>query len=251
MSINEDRVPGRRRRWLGYFVGLVVLYFLIAYVILPRATEDYFRHHPSFDDNPRITQTGDGRPGDPLNVALIGTQEQVDAIMKAAAWVPAAAQGIRSDIKIAEGTILSRPDANAPVSNLYLFGRKEDFAFEQPVGDNPRQRNHVRFWKTEKTDEDGRPIWVGSASYDEKVEFSTTTIQITHRIFPDLDKERDHLFNDLKQTHDLAEEYFVDGFHKELKGKNGGGDPWYTDGRLLVGVIIPDIENKKADDEVQ
>jgi hypothetical protein len=26
-----------------------------------------------------------------------------------------------------------------------LFGRKEDLAFEQPVGDSPRQRHHVRF----------------------------------------------------------------------------------------------------------
>ena len=123
------------------------------------------------------------------------------------------------------------------MSNLFLFGRKEDLAFEQPVGDNPRQRNHVRFWKIDKSDDVGRPIWIGSASYDEGVEFRTTTLQITHRISPDLDKERDHLFADLKATGELAEEYTVDGFHKELKGKNGGGDPWYTDGDLSVGVI--------------
>jgi hypothetical protein len=217
------------------------IYFLVAYVILPRATKRYYRHHPSLDDNPRITQTGDGRPGDPLNVALIGTKEQVEAIMKAAGWVPAAAQGIRSDIKIAEGTVLSRPDANAPVSNLFLFGRREDLAFEQPVGGNPRQRNHVRFWKIDKSDDDGRPIWIGSASYDERVEFSDVTLQITHRISPDLDKERDHLFADLKATDDLAEQYTVDGFHKELEGRNGGGDRWYTDGDLFVGVIRADL----------
>ena len=125
------------------------------------ATKRYYRHHPSLDDNPKITQTSDGRPGDPLNVALIGTKEQVDAIMRTAKWDPAAALGILSDIKIAEGTVLSRPDANAPVSNLILFGRKEDLAFEQPVGGNPRQRNHVRFWKIDKADDDGRPIWIG------------------------------------------------------------------------------------------
>jgi hypothetical protein len=31
--------------------------------------------------------------------------------------------------------------------------------------------------------------------------------------------------------------YFVDGFHSELQGKNGGGDPWRTDGRLGVVVL--------------
>lgn len=234
--------PRRRKRMLYAILVVAVIYFLVAYVILPKATTHYYRHHPSLDDNPKITQTSDGRPGDPLNVALIGTKEQVDAIMKAAKWDPAASLGILSDIKIAEGTVLSRPDANAPVSNLMLFGRKEDLAFEQPVGGNPRQRNHVRFWKIDKADDDGRPIWIGSASYDERVEFSDVTLQITHRISPDLDKERDHLFADLKATGDLSEEYDVDNFHKELKGRNGGGDPWYTDGKLYVGVIDADLK---------
>jgi hypothetical protein len=66
---------------------------------------------------------------------------------------------------------------------------------------------------------------VGSASYDKKVELSDTTIQITHRISPNLDKERDHLIADLKRTSDPSEDYAIDGFHKELKGKNGGSDP--------------------------
>jgi hypothetical protein len=26
----------------------------------------------------------------------------------------------------------------------------------------------------------------------------------------------------------------MDGFHTDLQGKNGGGDPWQTDGRLAV-----------------
>jgi hypothetical protein len=232
----QVELPTRHGRWFYYLLGLVIGYFAIAYLVIPLSTSRYYRHHPSLDDNPRITKTGDGHPGDPLNVALIGTKEQVEAIMKAAGWVPATALGIRSDIKIAEDTVLKRQDAGAPVSNLFLFDRKEDLAFEQPVGGNPRQRNHVRFWKTERVD-DGRPVWIGSASYDERVEISRATIQVTHRIDADIDKERDHLFADLKQTGDLADQYAIDGFHKELEGRNGGGDPWRTDGRLFVGVI--------------
>ena len=47
----------------------------------------------------------------------------------------------------------------------------------------------------------------------------------------------DHLFDDLGQTGDLSEVYPVAGFHKTLEGRNGGGDPWHTDGDLYVGVI--------------
>jgi hypothetical protein len=236
-SVKQVEAPPKRMRWIYYSLGLAAIYFLTAYLIIPTLTGDYFKHHPSFDDNPRITQTGDGHPGDPLNVSLIGTQSQVEAIMQAAKWFPAAALGLKSDLRIAEDTVLSRPDVEAPVSNLFLFGRKEDLAFEQPVGDNPRQRNHVRFWKTDKVNDDGRPIWIGSASYDERVGLSHTTGQITHHISPDVDAERDHLFENLQQTGKLSEEYAVDGFHKQLEGRNGGGDRWHTDGALKVGVI--------------
>lgn len=221
-------------RWL---VILAACYLALAYVLLPFYWEAYARRRPSFDSDPRITITGDGHPGDPLNVAVVGLQAELTDIMKAARWYPAAALGLRSDLEIAGDTILSRPDVEAPVSSLYLFGRKEDLAFEQPVGDNPRQRHHVRFWKTERVSVDGRPIWIGAASYDQRVGLSHTTGQITHHIAGDVDAERDHLFADLQQTGRLADEYAIDNFHQRREGRNGGGDLWRTDGRLLVGVV--------------
>jgi hypothetical protein len=157
--------------------------------------------------------------------------------MQLARWHAAAALGLESDLKIAKDTLLSRPDDDAPVSSLYLFGRREDLAFEQPVGGSPRKRHHVRFWRTERIDKDGRPIWIGSASYDERVGLSHTTGQITHHIAADVDAERDHLFDDLKATERLTDFYAVDDFHATRQGRNGGGDPWHTDGRLFVGTI--------------
>lgn len=219
--------------------GLVSLYLLTAYVIMPAVWKRYVHKHPSLDDVPGITYTKSGIPGDPINVALIGTKEEMLAIMKAAGWTQAAALGLRSDLRIAEASVLNRPDPNAPVSSLYLFGRKEDLAFEQEVGDNPRHRHHVRFWQTDKTF-GNRPIWVGSAVYDEHVGISRTTGQVTHVTAPDVDKERDYLFQCLEKSGDLAEKFVVDGFHKVLEGKNGGGDPWRTDGKLYVGVIRSD-----------
>jgi hypothetical protein len=110
-----------------------------------------------------------------VNVALIGTELEVQTIMKLAQWYPAAALGLASDLRIAADSVLSRPDDSAPVSSLYLFGRKQDLAFEQPVGDNPRHRHHVRFWEMDKLSSDGRPIWIGSAVYDQRIGLSHTT----------------------------------------------------------------------------
>lgn len=225
-----------------FVICLLLLWLVMAYLLIPTGWRYYAEHHPALDASPRITQTSDHHPGDPLNVALVGTRDQLDAIMKASGWYPAAALSIKSDFQIAADTILSRPDVEAPVSSLYLFGRKEDAAFEQPVGDNPRHRHHVRFWKLEQPSQDGRPNWIGSAVYDEHVGFSRTTGQITHVTAADVDIERDYLFQCLEKSGDLASHDVVSGFHTQLAGRNGGGDPWRTDGDLYVGVIAEEFK---------
>jgi hypothetical protein len=233
--------PSKRSRLLKRIAAatalIMVIYLLLAYVLVPLGWMRYAHRHPTLDDIPTITMTGADIPGDPLNVALIGTKAEIMKIMVAAKYYPADPLTFHSCLEIAEATVLKRPYDDAPVSNLYLFGRKQDLAFEQPVGDDPRQRHHVRFWRTEDKDEDGRPVWVGSATYDKKVGLSHTTGQVTHHIAPDIDAERDHLFKDLRQTGDLADSYTIAGFQKKLEGRNGGGDPWHTDGDLYVGVI--------------
>jgi hypothetical protein len=216
---------------------LLLVYVVVTYLIVPALWRGYERRHPALDDLPGITLARGDLPGDPLNVALIGTETDVKKIMLAAKWYPADPLTLKSCLEMAEAAVLKRTYDDAPVSNLYLFGRKEDLAFEQPVGDNPRKRHHVRFWRSEKVDPDGRPVWVGSATYDERVGLSHTTGEVTHHIAADVDAERDHLFDDLKQTGDLGEVYIVEGFHKVREGRNGGGDPWHTDGNLWVGVI--------------
>jgi hypothetical protein len=139
-------------------------------------------------------------------------------------------------VRIAVDSVLRRPDDNAPVSNLYLFGRKQDLAFEQPVGGGPRQRHHVRFWRWDKLDE-GRSVWFGSATFDERVGLSYTTGQVTHHIGPDVDAERNRIANDLQKAGRVRSIEWKDDFHSRLEGRNGGGDPWRTDGRLAIVVL--------------
>lgn len=228
-----------KKRLIVGIIGMLLLWGILAYIIAPILWKTYSQRHPAMDDVPGITVTGSGIPGDPLNVSLIGSKTELMRIMVAAKWYPADPLSFKSCLEIAEATILKRPYDAAPVSSLYLFGRKEDFAFEQPVGNNPRERHHVRFWKTEKVDTDGRPIWIGSAVFDKHVGFSETTGQITHITGENVDSERDFLFQCLQMTGNLNEQYQIDGFHKVLSGRNGGGDPWKTDGCLFVGVIAP------------
>jgi hypothetical protein len=235
----SESLPNARRapRWrlfpFGAAVGIVA-YLLIAYVAMPAYWENVARRHPAIDEAPGVTVTGNKHPGDPLNVALVGSESQLKNSMEAAGWLPADPLSIKSDLKIAADTVLDRPYKKAPVSSLYLWGRKEDLAFEFPVGKSPGKRHHVRFWKSAQVDAAGRPAWFGSATYDERVGLSHTTGQVTHHISADVDAERDFLFAALKKAGGVKEVQVVEDFHKVRQGKNGGGDPWRTDGRLFI-----------------
>ncbi len=220
-------------RWAWIALGIIASYLLLAYVLLPQLGSEKAKHHPDLRDGARLTHTGSGIPGDPLNIALVGSEEEVIRALVAAGWRPANALSFESSVRIAVDTVFDKPDPNAPVSNLYLYGRKEDLAFEKPVGHSPRERHHVRLWRSKEMD-DGRPLWMGAATHDIGVELSSNTEEITHRISPDVDGERDLLLAELEKVHRVLSTRWIDGFHKELQGRNGGGDPWHTDGRLVV-----------------
>jgi hypothetical protein len=238
----HDHAP-RRHGWRSHLLkdvaAFAAIYLILAYVVAPVAWRTYVDRHPALDDLPGITHTASGIPGDPLNVAVVGSERELKTIMIAAKWYPADPLTLESCLEIAEATVLKRPYDDAPVSSLFYDGRKEDLAFEMPVGPDPRKRHHVRFWKTDRFAGDGRPSWIGSATYDERVGLSDTTGEVTHHIAPDVDAERDHLMETLKATGQVEEEYDLPNFHKVREGKNGGGDPWHTDGALDVAVLKP------------
>ena len=193
--------------------------------------------HPALARSPRHTTTAQGRQGDAINVAFIGTEEELHRMFAAAGWYAADPITLETSIRIAADVVVHKPYAHAPVSNLYVWERKQDAAFEQPVGDSPKQRHHVRFWCSREVDRQGEPLWLGAATYDERVELSRATGGVTHKIGPEIDRERNKLVNDTARAGVLDGYYWVDPFHKDRQGRNGGGDPYFTDGRLAVGVI--------------
>ena len=227
-----------RRATLWILALLAIGYGIVAYLALPGLWRHY-EHGPSMQDEPAVTRTGAGIPGDPLNVALVGTEAEVETAFQRAGFARAAALGLRSDLGIGESVILDRPDPTAPVSDLFLFGRRQDLAFEQEVGGSPDQRHHVRFWLSKQSGEDGRPLWLGSATFDRGVGVSHRTGQITHHIAPDIDAERDHVIDALTRAGQLVSWFDVSGVGPTLNGRNGGGDRYFTDGEMAVGLLSP------------
>jgi len=192
--------------------------------------------HPALESAPRRTATKHGRAGDPVNIALVGSDRELHHALSKAGWYAADPITLKTSLRIAADVVVKKPYPHAPVSDLYLWGRRQDLAFERPVGDSPKQRHHVRFWRSEVVDASGEPLWLGAATFDERVEVSRVA-GITHRIAAAIDREREKIILDTFHAGTIHGYYWIDGFHRQKRGTNGGGDPYHTDGRLAVGVL--------------
>jgi len=222
---------------LRVLLGLAVAYYFFAYWLLPALWHRHYEHQPQLETAPKITLTKEGIPGDPLNIGLVGSESDVVHSMVTAGWLPADSITWHTSERITTSALFGKPYPTAPVSNLYVFNRKEDLAFEQAVSGNSRQRHHVRFWRADALGKNGQPFWIGAATFDRSVGVSHLTGAITHHIAPDLDEERDKIITDLLASKQLVSQYQVTGLGPTLLGRNGGGDQYYTDGELSIGVL--------------
>ncbi len=224
-------------------IALVVIaailgsYGILAYILLPLAWTHY-EHQKGLAGLPMVTRTAQGIPGDAINVGLVGSKEDVLCAMHAASWYPADPITLRSSLAIVGSVVLDRPYRDAPVSSLYYQGRAEDLAFEKPDGKSADRRQHVRFWEVLKRGDEGRPVWLGSATFDRGVGLSHLTAQVTHHIAPDIDAERDQLTADLKAAKVVEAIYEVSGVGPTLNGRNGEGDRYYTDGEIKISRLV-------------
>ena len=181
------------------------------------------------------SRTSDGLLGDPINLAFNGGEEALTHLFLSAGWTKAEPLSLASSIKMIWASIFAHSYPSAPVSSLFLFGQRQELAFEKEMNNNPRRRHHVRIWRTPQNwylPGGAQADWLGAATYDKKVGLSIFTGQVTHKINSDIDDERDFVLSTFKQTNlsllITTIEHFTTSFH----GRNGGGDEIFTDGSL-------------------
>jgi hypothetical protein len=239
-------------RRLPWIVSAAVTYGLAAYVILPRVLRVglrilQHRHVPSY------TITADGLPGDPVNVALVGTLHQLRAAFAALGWYEADRLGWKSSWGMVRAFVFNRPYPTAPFSTLYLFGRGQDIGFQKAIDNSPRKRHHIRFWalslthaqqtwptggfwsNTERPPDDEPVIWVGAGTRDTGLSFTRLTFQITHATDSDTNAERDYL---------IAELIRIGTIERAEVFKAGGNLPehvnhYVTDGDIALARLSP------------
>ncbi len=204
-------------------------------LVLVTALVALLRFYPytyNFPAYPKITHTKSGAEGDPLNLVFVGSKDQITHSFQQAGWLIPDPITLQTSEKIAVDSLTHKSYPTAPVSNLYVFGRVQDLAFEKPTND-VANRGHIRLWKT-GTLIGGQLVWIGQASYDSRIELSGTTHLPTHHIAPTVDLERNAVGADLEKTGLVREEAYGAFTPPILYALNGGGDYYESDGDVLV-----------------
>jgi hypothetical protein len=196
-------------------IAVLVTYAIGAYVLVPGLIRFYRIVRPA-DHLPLYCVTPDGFASDPLNIGIIATRRQLIDVMEKSGWYVADRHSLLNVARMVLAILLGRSYVHAPVSNLYLFGRKQDIAFEIPVGSTPSTRHHVRFWATTYEQKKRLSIrsihwqhrrahvygdnllWVGASSLDVGLTFIRHNLQVSHMIDPDTDRERELVIGQLK-----------------------------------------------------
>jgi hypothetical protein len=179
--------------------------------------------------------------GDPVNIAFEGTQSGIVAAFAKIGWVRADPLSARDDAHLAEATIKHGSYPKAPVSNLYLFGRREDIAVEHELR-SVYSRDHARFWDTARRDaKTGLDLFIGDASRDIAIKVLRTSRGIpkgtTHKIDGNLDQERDNVVTLMRKAGLVTTVVMEPGMGRTTNAENGGGDHFYTDGQVAVVVL--------------
>lgn len=224
-----------RLGWWGIGIS-VVFWLLLAYLVLPRLHRILTQFYvPGYFIG--RARTSDGLLGDPVNVAFNGSAAQLHRVMAAAGWTRADDIDLRSVWTMTWRTLRFRPYNEAPVSPLFLFERKQDFAYQQDVDGNTAKRHHVRFWKTPPgwlLPGGHHADWLAAGTFDRAIGFSLFTLQITHKIDENIDVERDHIVATIREASGEARVVVIRDFSTGYHSRNGGGDAIITDGDLPV-----------------
>ncbi|HEY6412209.1 MAG TPA: LssY C-terminal domain-containing protein [Edaphobacter sp.] len=184
----------------------------------------------------RVSDAADGvaNEGDMVNFALMGSKEQVEAAYKAAGWVAVDKSVQDAMVNGLLRTLNREAYTEMPMSTLYLFGRPQDMSYARA---DPllvaAERHHLRVWMTDKT-VNGKPLWVGSSTHDIGFEKDQRNGKVTHKIDPQIDKERDFLLDSFDAAGVFSSAAYVTPANALTTARTATGGSFFSDGRIVV-----------------
>jgi len=174
----------------------------------------------------KYSETLTGNKQEPINIIFIAKNDgQLVAALQEAGWILTDKASIMSFIKAVKSLLLKTPHPYAPMSPSFWNAKMQDMGFAKVPGINwLKNAHHLKIWRTNSLLKNGDNIYVGLVNANDGFKWG-----IIPKISPDLDAEREMLYQDLSQTGKI-ESYMKVQLVKPLIGNNFIGDQFFTDG---------------------
>jgi len=189
------------------------------------------------DALPRRVNDRDNNLGDMVNFVIIGSDDQLKSSLDSAEWQVADTDSKEAALKAILQTYQKKDYLAMPMSQLYLFGRIQDFGYEQA---EPyavvASRHHFRIWKAPFT-WNGQAVWVGAGTHDIGFEKDQRNGSVTHKIDPAVDGERENIGASLQKADKIKSMTYYLPRQPIQTAKNATGGEYHSDGRILVMVL--------------
>jgi len=171
----------------------------------------------------------DNRPvGDIVNLAFLGSRQQLESAFSAAGWAAADPPTHKTKKQAYYAFNAMRAYANAPVSALFYKGMLPEIVFEKSLN-TVTKRHHIRVWYAGVVD--GHELWLGAATHDTGGTFNPHYFRFTHKIDPNVDDEREKIATDIRFAGCAEPEMRVD---RPSAATNGLDHNSITDGAAAV-----------------
>lgn len=185
---------------------------------------------------PRFSEDITGKPMEPINVILIGSEADLENAFAQAGWEPTDRISIESSWRLLVAELRNQPPPRAPGLPTFWRGQPNQQGFQHvDPGGSARERHHMHLWDTDFR-VSGSSVWFGTVHFDKEAKTKSGRGLLIHQVDPDIDRERDALRAVLLRSNcvrKIDEAVVTD----PMAGKNAIGNPFFTDGKAIVAFL--------------
>ncbi len=179
---------------------------------------------------PERAFTMDHKNADVINIAFIGSREEIGQAFHAAGWTGSDRFSKSAFFKEFHAYLDNSTYAEAPMRPMLIGDSKPDLLWQKSLNTYSK-RDHIRQWHWSE-EFDGTPVWIGATTHDVGATLSVRYKRFVHHIASNVDEERSKVIRDLRLAGCVDSVYLAPRPHFPPTLQNATGDSIRSDGAV-------------------
>lgn len=193
---------------------------------------------------PERAFTVDHKNADLINIAFIGSREEIREAFHAAGWTGSDRFSKSAFFKEFHAYLDNGTYAEAPMRPMLIGDSTPDLLWQKSLNTYAK-RDHIRAWHWSEEFE-GTPVWIGATTRDIGATLSVRYKRFVHHIASNVDQERSKVIRDLRLAGCIDSVYLARRSRLPATMQNATGDLIHTDGAVAF-VRLKECRRENSD----